>query len=147
MRMTDGPFRLAAFKWLGEQVERRGDEALPWNLLATGFPHGNKWIHLVGPRGIFKPEVMQLPLSLRSSYQSKYNDTFCSDDLLYYCYMGNDPVHSDNVGLHRAMEERLPLVYFHQLMERGPWFQTRVGGLPEPLVQVAFRPSAASITP
>ena len=59
---------------------------------------------------------MPLPLSLTTSPNSPYNDTFGDDDLLRYRYRGIDPAHADNVGLRRAMEERVPLVYLHGLM-------------------------------
>lgn len=39
--------RAAAFKWLSEQLER-GDETLPRDLLARGFPYQGTIIRLIG---------------------------------------------------------------------------------------------------
>jgi len=40
-----------------------------------------------------------------------------SDGLLRYRYRGQNPDHPDNVGLREAMRQRVPLVYFHGIVE------------------------------
>ncbi len=105
--------RAAAFEWLAEQVATHGD-VLPRKVLADGFTLDHTRVPLVGPQGIFKPQVLrQAPLSITTSPEGPYDDSFGPDDLLRYRYRGTDPNHPDNRGLRLAMESRLPLVYFH----------------------------------
>ena len=59
---------------------------------------------------------MEAPLSITTSPNSPYEDTIGEDDLLQYRYKGTDPNHRDNVGLRFAMQEKLPLIYFHGLV-------------------------------
>jgi putative restriction endonuclease len=66
----------------------------------------------MGPQGIFKPKDFELPLSITTSPDSPYADSF-SGRLLAYRYRGRDPQHPDNVGLRNAMARQVPLVYFH----------------------------------
>ena len=68
---------------------------------------------LIGPQGIFKPRLMQVPLSITTSPKGPYDDTTGPDSLLRYRYRGTDPKHRDNVGLRFAMQNSLPLVYFY----------------------------------
>jgi putative restriction endonuclease len=75
-----------------------------------------KRIPLVGPQGIWKPAVCELPLSITTIVRGPYADAF--DELtgtLSYAYRGTDPGHKDNVGLRTAHAERVPLIYFHSL--------------------------------
>ena len=110
--MSDTDFRLAAFGWLTQQVDFHGD-VLPWAMLAWGFEHRGERVPLLSQQGIFKPRVMDLPLSMRTSVSGPYDDSFGSDGLLRYRYRGTDPEHRDNVGLRTAMREKAPLAYFH----------------------------------
>ena len=64
--MSDHETRLAAFRWLSEQVEIHG-EVLPWALLLLGFTHKGERVPLLSQQGISKPRVMGMPLSLRHS--------------------------------------------------------------------------------
>ena len=105
--------RAAAFEWLSQQVATHGD-VLPREVLAKGFVLDNTRVPLVGPQGIFKPQVLrQAPLSITTSPDGPYDDSFGPDNLLRYRYRGTDPMHPDNRRLRLAMERRLPLVYFH----------------------------------
>ncbi len=110
--MDDHPIRLAAFQWLNSQVLEHG-ETLPRSLLEQGFLFEGEQIRLVGPQGIFKPRLMQLPLSITTTPSGGYHDSFDGDTLLHYRYRGTDPNHRDNVGLREAMRLRVPLVYLH----------------------------------
>ncbi|HKK27402.1 MAG TPA: HNH endonuclease [Gemmatimonadota bacterium] len=111
-RQHDARVRSAAFDWLAGRVDRHGD-VLPRTLLAEGFTLDGKRVPMLGPQGIFKPAVMELPLSITTSPRGPYDDAFGTDGLLAYRYRGTDPGHRDNVGLRTAMEKQLPLVYFH----------------------------------
>ncbi len=111
--LTDSRVRIAAFEWLAEQVTMHG-EVLPRNLLQKGFNLEGKRVPLLSPQGIFKPAVLsEIPLSIVTSPDSPYNDTFSPDGLLQYKYRGNNPHHPDNVGLRKAMQQHIPLIYFH----------------------------------
>lgn len=112
-RSHDARVRAATFEWLADQVVRHGD-VLPRQALAEGFTLDGVRVPLVGPQGIFKPQVLnEVPLSITTAPEGPYDDAFGSDGLLRYRYRGKDPNHSDNRGLRAAMEHRLPLVYFH----------------------------------
>lgn len=121
-RVPDARIRVAAFDWLSAQIEVLGD-SLSRAILAEGFEFQGRRVPLLGPQGIFKPAAMALPLSITTSPNSPYNDAFGSDGLLHYRYRGTDPNHRDNRGLRFAMEERLPLIYFHGLVP-GKYFAT-----------------------
>ncbi len=109
---SDLAIRLAAFSWLTEKTAAFGD-VLPRTLLQEGFIFEGTRIPFVAPHGIFKPKVLDLPLTITTTPGSPYNDTFSSDGLLTYRYRGTNPNHSDNVGLRKIMEQKRPLVYLH----------------------------------
>jgi len=115
-RRKDQQFRNAAFDWLSKQVEYHG-EVLPRNLLVHGFRFQGERVPFMGPQGIFKPAVMDLPLSITTVFAGPYDDYFSPNDVLIYKYRGTDPNHRDNVGLRKVMENRLPLVYFHAVVK------------------------------
>ncbi len=114
-RTADARVRAAAFDWLSGQVARHGD-VLPRPLLTEGFELDGRRVPLLGPQGIFKPAVMELPLSIATIPTGPYDDAIDADGTLRYRYRGTDPTHRDNVGLREAMRERLPLVYFHRVV-------------------------------
>jgi putative restriction endonuclease len=111
-RAHDAKVRAAAFNWLSDQVMRYGD-VLSREALAHGFLFEDVRVPLVGPQGIFKPRILELPLSITTAPDGPYDDAFAKDGLLRYRYRGTDPNHRDNRGLRAAMANRLPLVYFH----------------------------------
>jgi putative restriction endonuclease len=113
--MDDDQIRLAAFDWLKEQVQIHG-EVLPWTMLTNGFIFNNQRIHLVGQSGIWKPQVMQLPLSIRTAFEGPYPDKLNKNGLIEYRYRGTNPNNWDNVGLYHVMEKKLPLIYFFGLL-------------------------------
>jgi putative restriction endonuclease len=118
--LSDTRVRAAAFDWLADQVGRHGD-VLPRSVLAQGFLLDGARVPLVGPQGIFKPQVLRgAPLSITTAPAGPYDDSFSDDGLLRYRYRGRDPQHPDNRGLRVAMERRLPLVYFHGIV-RGKY--------------------------
>ena len=110
---VDRRVRLAAFNWLDEQVRIHGD-VLPRSVLAQGFEFENQRVPLVAPTGIFKPRVLpHMPLSITTTPEGPYDDSFGPDQLLLYRYRGSDPQHRDNKGLRLAMFRKVPLIYFH----------------------------------
>ncbi|HET7550234.1 MAG TPA: HNH endonuclease [Gemmatimonadaceae bacterium] len=107
--------RLAAFQWLRSQMELIG-EVLPRGLLAEGFDFEGVRVPMLGPQGIFKPRILSdAPLSITTAPRGPYDDAWSSTGMLRYAYRGTDPEHPDNAGLRRAMQRRLPLVYFYGL--------------------------------
>jgi len=107
----DRLLRTAAFAHLDQLVTTHGDE-LPWRVLREGFLFEDRVVPLISQQGIFKPAVMEAPLSITTSPRSPYDDEVSEDGFLRYRYRGTDPGHADNVGLRRAWELGLPLVYF-----------------------------------
>ncbi len=111
----DSRIRLAAFDWLAEQV-RIFDDVLPRALLAQGFTFRGERIPLVSPQGIFTPKQLEYPLTITTTAEGPYDDSFDRNDLLLYKYRGSDPNHRDNMGLRMAMEKEIPLIYFHGIV-------------------------------
>jgi putative restriction endonuclease len=114
--LDDFRIRKAAFDWLTGQVDLFGDVLPRRSLLEQGFPFENDRIHLLSRQGIFKPRRMDLPLSITTTPDGPYDDTFDPNGLLRYRYRGNDPNHSDNVGLRQLIRLNKPLVYFHGIV-------------------------------
>jgi putative restriction endonuclease len=112
--MADFEIRSRVFDWLTAQRINFG-EALPRTALIN-FGLDGRRIPLMGPSGIWKPAVCELPLSITTTVGGPYDDSFDRRaGTLLYAYRGIDPSHRDNRGLRRVMAERVPLVYFHAL--------------------------------
>ena len=118
--------RTAAFAYLAQQRTFHGD-VLSKALISRGFPFGNQTVKLMGPQGIFKPAILdQMPLSITTVPEvpgkpRPYEDEQRSDGLITYRHRGQDPSHRDNVGLRRAMQKQVPLIYFVGVSE-GSYF-------------------------
>ena len=108
----DHSVRITAFNWLSEQVIIHGD-VLPRKLLEKGFIFNDERVPLISPQGIFKPRILELPLTINTAPHGPYDDSFDVNGVLLYKYRGTDPQHRDNVGLRKAMQDRIPLIYFH----------------------------------
>jgi putative restriction endonuclease len=108
----DQRVRLAAFQWLRAQMDVHGD-VLPRSILAEGFVLDGRRVPLLGPQGIFKPALCDVPLSI-TTIPGQYPDEM-GGGTLAYAYRGTDPAHPDNRGLRRAMQQQTPLVYFYRL--------------------------------
>jgi len=108
--------RGAAMQWLGERA-LAGQELVGYEDL-RGFTFEGIRIPLMDPqRGIRKPAHMEAALSIRTSYTRPgqprpYEDAEGPDGLLRYKYRGQDPSHPENVALRKALEYRLPLIWF-----------------------------------
>src|SRR5687767_5499231 len=101
--------RMHAFAWLTDRTQVYGD-VLPRTMLEEGFYLDQHRIPLVSPQGIFKPQILDLPLSITTAPHGPYKDEF--QEYVSYKYRGSDPGHRDNVGLRRLMEMQRPLIYF-----------------------------------
>jgi putative restriction endonuclease len=107
--------RLAAFQWLTAQIELHG-EALPRPVLAEGFDFEGTRVPLLNPQGIFKPRVLDVPLSITTIPGGPYDDMVGADSrVITYRYRGTDPQHRDNRGLREAMRRQIPLIFFYRL--------------------------------
>lgn len=140
----DAAIRAAAFAWLVEEARSLGSTVLamdaasddfptvageagiggailPRAVLTQGFTFEGTRVPLLGPQGIFKPGAMpDAPLSICTvpkveGREAPYDDQFIDEGLIYR-YRGTDPNHRDNVGLRRAMNQQLPLIYLHGLV-------------------------------
>lgn len=123
MDLTDHSVRMAAFRFLEEQTQLAGEDgALRRTLLERGFTYQGQRVPLLGPQGIFKPRVLaSIPLSITTvptveGESRPYDDAFGDDGLLRYRYRGTDPTHHENVGLRQAMQQQVPLIYFHGIV-------------------------------
>jgi len=108
----DMQIRLRAFEWLSEQTDVH-DDILPRELLRQGFMFGEQRIPLVSPQGIFKPKLLDLPLTITSSPNSPYDDSLDQSGYLIYRYRGTNIDHQDNVGLREISKRGLPLIYLY----------------------------------
>lgn len=123
---ADMRVRLAAFRFLEEQVRLRG-EVLPLAVLRQGFQHDGRRVPLMNAvQGIFKPAILvEMPLSItttapKEQEERPYDDVMTDAGLLYR-YRGTDKYHPDNVALRLAMQRQRPLIYFHGIVP-GQYF-------------------------
>ena len=113
----DRLLRLEAFRRL-DDLAKSGGDAFAWSDLTHGFTFQGVNVPLIGARGIWKPAVLDIPISITTSHRDPYGDVLGDDGFVQYRYFGTDPSHPDNAGLRRAMHEGRPLIYFRGL-ERG----------------------------
>jgi putative restriction endonuclease len=110
----DITIRRAVFDWLTDQRQEHGETLSRVSL--ESFSLAGRRIPLVGPQGIWKPAVCELPLSITTVVRSQYSDAVDEQTgTLSYAYRGTDPAHKDNAGLRTAFTENVPLVYFHSI--------------------------------
>jgi putative restriction endonuclease len=107
----DTKVRLKAFSFI-EDLSCTYRDALPRELLAAGFDFEQTRIPLIGPQGIFKPAILQVPISITTvpiieGKARPYEDEIGNDGLMRYKYRGSGPMHRDNVGLRLAMQMHL----------------------------------------
>lgn len=112
----DDQIRISAFKWLNNLSAKYGD-VFDRGILENGFIYQNQRITVIGPKGIWKPKQMELPLSITTTSNSPYEDEFTKDGFLQYKYRGTDPNHPDNIGLRELMRKQIPLIYFHSVIK------------------------------
>ena len=90
--MNDNTIRISAFNWLKEQTSLYGD-VLPRNILSQGFYYNNQRVTLIGPQGIWKPKLLELPISITTIINGPYDDSDEDNGIFIYKYRGNDPYH------------------------------------------------------
>lgn len=114
---TDAAVRALAFEYM-ERLTRFREEVY-WQDLSRGFRFRGKQVQMVSPRGIFKPGILDLPLTLTTKAGGRYRDSF-DDTCISYSYQGgeNDRWSRDNSGLRKAMQQQTPLIYLFWL-EKG----------------------------
>ena len=115
-RKRDEAIRNAAFAWLAHRRDLRGTDVFPHAELKQGLKYQGQQVKLISPQGIFKPRVMELPLSITTAPKKPYDDGFDAESgLLRYRYRRAPDAlnHRDNVGLRNVMQRGLPLVYLH----------------------------------
>jgi putative restriction endonuclease len=121
---------------------RFGRDAIPSWILRAGFEFRGSTVKLIAPQGIFKPAILDLPLTITTAPNNPYGD-LVEDDHLVYRYFKTDPNHRDNAGLRRVMEARLPLIYFHGIVEGIYALFSPVYVVEELRGQLAFRIAVA----
>lgn len=100
-------------RWLDARTANRVDYA--W---LTTFEYDGQRIPLIDrQRGIRKPAGMSAALAIRTTFTAPgqtppYADAIGPDGLQRYKYRGTDPLHAENLALRRAMELKLPLIWF-----------------------------------
>jgi putative restriction endonuclease len=113
----DARVRVAAFAHLEAACGQHGD-TLAWQLLREGFQfEGKRMPLLAAQQGIYKPAILDLPLSFNTTppkpgKPAPYRDGLDQDGLLTYRYRGTDPDTYDNAAMRRAIAARVPLIYF-----------------------------------
>ena len=119
----DHEIRLAAFEWLKTQTLVHG-YVLDWNLLIKGFSFKGNKVSLVQMPGIWTPNIMKLPISIRTTPGSQYNDSF-GDTYIKYSFRGKNPKHRDNLLLNEVMNSDvpIPLIYFFGI-SKGKYLAT-----------------------
>jgi putative restriction endonuclease len=112
----DGRIRIAAFQFLETQVMLHG-AVLQWSVLTKGFSYQGTTVPLLGASGIWKPAVLDLPISITTAppapgKPAPYEDELREDNLLMYRYRGSSPDLADNMRLREAFRLGRPLIYF-----------------------------------
>lgn len=113
--------RAAAFRYL-DTLTDHGEKPATWAELQN-FTFEGRRIPLTSQQGIFKPAILELPISIRTAPPSSdgsrpYSDEITSDGFLVYRYRGTDPNHSDNRLLRIAGENAITLLYL-QGIDKG----------------------------
>ncbi len=111
----DTQVRLAAFAFL-DDLRVRYRDIVPHKVLARGFDFQGTRMPLLSRQGIFKPKILELPLTFATAPEKPgrprpYDDAMDEQGVLRYRYRGSDPNHYENAGLRRAMIQRTPLIY------------------------------------
>jgi putative restriction endonuclease len=108
--------RMKVFDWLQQRIITKGD-VLSRDELKTECIIDGYIVPLLGPQGIFKPKIIQYyPISITTSPNSPYSDSISDSNIITYKYRGTDPNFHENMRLKRAMENKVPLIYFFGLI-------------------------------
>jgi len=112
--------RLAAFEWVSAQTNG-GELPIAYSLLG-GFSFDDLHMPLIGQKGIWKPRVLDLPMSIvtaapKIGVEPPYPDEMTPDGRLLYRYEGTDPELWTNAGLRQAMEIAVPVLYLRGVVQ------------------------------
>lgn len=112
--------RAAAFKYVTDQTNS-GELPISWAELQT-FAFDAEPMPLIGARGIWKPKVLDLPISIvtkapQIGVEPPYEDEVTPDGRLLYRYEGTDPMLWSNVGLRTAMQSGIPVIYLRGIVK------------------------------
>lgn len=107
--------RVAAFDFV-DRMSDGGVVPVAYRDLAS-FSFDGAPVSLIGQNGIFKPKVLEYPISIRTASPkvgepAPYDDEISADGFLRYRYRGTDPNHWDNAALRRAMNDGVAVLYF-----------------------------------
>lgn len=120
---SDSELRAAAF----EQVRRlqiTRDQITEADLKVGFFCNGTRYPLINPRRGIFKPQQMELLLSIRTVFpradnriwyddqRQVHQQIYSGEETIDYAFMGTDPKAAENRWLRAAMEQRTPIIYF-----------------------------------
>lgn len=120
---SDSELRAAAF----EQVRRlqvTRDQITAEDLKVGFFWNGTRYPLINPQRGIFKPQQMELLLSIRTVFpragnriwyddqRQVHQQIYSGEETVDYAFMGTDPKAAENRWLRAAMEQRTPIIYF-----------------------------------
>lgn len=112
----DRRVRVAAFMWLSAQKSVLG-EVLPRQLLEEGFLFEGKRISILGARGIFKPKVLRIPLSITTIPGGPYDDDLRDgSSVIHYRYQGTNADSHDNAALRLAKQQQVPLIFCYRVI-------------------------------
>jgi putative restriction endonuclease len=117
-RIVDEPpgLRESAIEWLKERTSD-GLEPLTRDEILDFTFRGEPFTLQSTQQGIRKPREFTAALSFQTVYRSPgqkrpYEDDIGADGLIRYAWRGDDPNQPENRGLRRAMERKLPLIWF-----------------------------------
>lgn len=114
MVSSDALIRALAFDYC-DRLSNHGEQPIAWADLSSFSVEGQR-VPLVSQQGIFKPAVLELPVSIRTTYRSTdqvrpYEDEVDENDYLLYRYRGTDPQHHENRWLRQSKEQGVTLLY------------------------------------
>lgn len=119
--------REAAIQWLIERTLDR-QVSLTRDDIADFRFQGEPFRLIPSYQGIWKPARFEATLSIVTTYRAPgqerpYNDALGEDGLHRYKWRGDNPSHPENVGLRRAMEQQLPIMWFTGVGGKPPQYQ------------------------
>ncbi|MDY6054966.1 HNH endonuclease [Micrococcus sp.] len=119
--------RHAAITWL---EQRSFDRQIPLTRddIAEFRWEGGPFRLIPSMQGIWKPRGFEATLSIVTTYRAPgqkrpYEDEVGADGLIRYKWRGDNPQHAENVGLRRAMQLRLPIIWFIGIGGKPPEYQ------------------------
>ena len=113
-KSLDSQIRAALFLWLSERFARNGGIFTRVELEREFFFEG-KVVTLIGASGIWFPKGFDIPISITTTTKGLYPDKY-ENNMLRYSYQGDDFRNRFNVGLRKAFESKIPLVYFRAVV-------------------------------